>query len=47
MLADNLNRERYLRAVECSKTDGLCDVEEMDMLSSGERMMRDGTVAPG
>ena len=36
MLADNLNRERYLRAVECSKTDNLCDVEEMDLLTSGE-----------
>ena len=36
MLADTLNRERYLRAVECSKTDGLCGVEEKDLLSSGE-----------
>ena len=36
MLADNLNRERYLRAVECSKTDGLCDVEEVNILTSGE-----------
>ena len=36
MLADNLNRERYLRALECSKTDELCDVEEMNMLTSGE-----------
>ena len=36
MLADILNRERYLRAVECSRADGLCDVEEIDLLSSGE-----------
>ena len=42
MLADILNRERYLRAVECSKTDGLCDMEEMDLLTSGECMMERG-----
>lgn len=35
-IAESLSRERYLRAVECSKTDGLCNVEELDLLASGE-----------
>ena len=35
-IAETLNRERYLRAVECSKADGLCDVEEKELLTSGE-----------
>lgn len=35
-IAETLNRERYLRAVECSEADGLCDVEETELLTSGE-----------
>jgi len=35
-ISDVLGRERYMRAVECSKTDGLCDATELEELNSGE-----------
>ena len=35
-ISDVLGRERYMRAVECSKTDNLCDAAEMEELHSGE-----------
>ena len=35
-ISDVLGRERYMRAVECSMTDGLCDATELEELNSGE-----------
>ena len=35
-VSDVLGRERYMRAVECSKSDGLCNTDELEELHSGE-----------
>jgi len=32
----NLDRERYSRPVESFEMDGLCDAEELDLLTSGK-----------